>query len=161
MRELNCQDVVNPGGAAVKMPMQTSAGKVVTKSNSGVDVIGCKSGNGSVTRNCAVLYSDFSTEQQPASAGFSELCSPWQLLSVRQARNSKPGTDSRRQCEVIGSQAKAANTNSMFFNDRTTIIDSGTALSVQTKTFRPQHNIAEIQHFLSRIQPTCLHVVFL
>jgi len=119
------------------MPMLTSAGKVFAKSNSGVDVIGCKSGDGSVTRNCSVLYSDFSTEQHPASsgAGFCELGSPWQLLSVRQARNSKPGTDSSRQCEVIGSQAKAANTNRMFFNDHTTIIDSETAISVQSNLF--------------------------
>ena len=122
MRELNCQDLVSPGGAAVRMPMLTSAGKVFAKSSSGTDESGNKSGDGIVTRSCADLYSDFSTKQHPAASGC-EVCSPWQLLSVTQARKSKPGTASSLQCMLMPSQAKAANTNRMFLNDRTSIID--------------------------------------
>ena len=122
MRELNCQDVVNHGGAAVRMPTLTSGGKVFAKSGSGTVEIASKCADGSVTRNCSVLYSDFSTKQHPAASGC-EVCSPWQLLSVTQARKSKPGTASSLQCMLMPSQAKAANTNRMFLNDRTSIID--------------------------------------
>ena len=124
MRELNCQDAISPGGAAVKMPMLTSAGNVFARSSIGTDEIASNCGDGSVTRNCSVRYSDFSTEQHPASSDFSECCSSWQLLSVGQARNSRPGIASNRQCMVIGSQAKAASTNKMFPNDRTMLLIS-------------------------------------
>ena len=137
MRELNCQDVGNSGGAAVRMPTLTSGGKVFAKSGSGTVEIASKCADGSVTRNCSVLYSDFSTEQHPASSGaeFCELCSPWQLLSVRQARKSKPGTASSLQCMLMPSQAKAANTNRMFLNDRTPSIDARRTRNVQSNYF--------------------------
>ena len=124
MRELNCQVAANPGGSAVRMPMLTSAVNLSARSGSSEAENASKCGEGSVTRNCSVRYSDFSIEQHPASSGFSELCSSWQLLSVGQARNSKPGRDSRRQCMVIDSEAKAASTNKMFPNDRTVLLIS-------------------------------------
>ena len=134
MRELNCQDLVSPGGAAVKMPMLTSAGNVFARSRSGVEQSSAKSGAGSIRRVELSLYSDFSTAQHPASSGaeLCEFCSPWQLLSVRQARNSKPGTASKRQCMLMPSQAMADMTNRMFFNDRTTSIDARKAGYVQS-----------------------------
>ena len=129
MRELNCQDLVSPGGAAVRMPMLTSAGKVFAKSSSGTDESGNKSGDGIVTRSCADLYWDFSAAQHPVSQCESGLLSG---AAVWQARNSKPGTDSNWQCMDIDSQAKAVSANQMFLKDRTTSIDARKAIYVQS-----------------------------
>lgn len=152
MRELNCQEVVRLGGAVVRTPTNTSGGKVFTKSSSGTGEIASNCGLGSVTRNCSVLYWDFSTEQHPELSGveFCEPCLLWQLVSIKQARTLKPGTDSSWQCEVIGSQTKAANTKKMFLNDRTTIIDARKAAYVQSNLFHldPVHPLgSKLSHY--------------
>ena len=67
VREVNCQVLSNCGGAAVRIPKLTSAGKVFARVKSGADEIGSMSGDGSDTRSCSDLYSDFSAEQQPLS----------------------------------------------------------------------------------------------
>ena len=64
------------------------------------------------------LYSDFSTKQHPSSLR-SERCSLWQSLSVRQARNSRPGTLSNWQCADTGSQRNAASAKKTFLKYRT------------------------------------------
>ena len=56
MREANCQVLSNCGGAAVRIPKLTSSGKEFAGGNIGVRAIGSKSGDGSVRRNCSLLY---------------------------------------------------------------------------------------------------------
>lgn len=64
MREENCQVVGNSGGAAVRVPTLTSAGKEFAMSRIGENEIGNKSGDGSFRRCCSLLYCDFSAAQQ-------------------------------------------------------------------------------------------------
>lgn len=127
VRERKCQVVGNSGGAAVRMPTETSAGRLCVASRIGVRTAGRKMGDASVARCCSDLYCDFSTEQQPPSLQW-----PWEFwLVVAHRRNSKPGTDSSWQCAETGSQIKAASAKTMFLKYRTPIMDARRTTNVQ------------------------------
>ena len=130
MRKINCQRLGSSGGATVKASRLAWTDKIFAKSR-----IGANESGRSVRRCRSVLYWDFSTEQHPVSSR-SELCSSWQSLSVGQARNSRLGTVSNRQCMVIGSQATANRTTNMFLKDRTPDMDTQSARYVQSNLFR-------------------------
>jgi hypothetical protein len=56
VRETKCQVLSNCGGAAVRMPKLTSAGKEFAGVNNGVIEVGNKFGDGSFMRSCPLLY---------------------------------------------------------------------------------------------------------
>lgn len=129
VREAKCQVLSNCGGAAVRMPRLTSAGRsVAARGGTGAKESGSRSGVGMVRRRYSARYCDFSTVQQllQSLAGWCV-----SAVSTEQRRNSKPGTDSSWQCAEMGSQIKAARANTMFLNRRTRNIDTQSATSVQ------------------------------
>ena len=123
VRERKCRAWINSGGAAVRIPTLTSAGKLFAASKTGANVIGNKSGDGSVRRSCSTLYWDFSAEQQPHSPQ-SVLEPRGDCTSVAQRRNSRPGIVSSWQCAEAGSQMKATSAKKVFLKKRTHNMDA-------------------------------------
>lgn len=68
VREENCQVVGNSGGAVVRIPTQTSAGNVFGRVKTGGVATTSKSREDCETGACSAVYSERSTEQQPASS---------------------------------------------------------------------------------------------
>lgn len=114
-RETKCQTLTKSGGAAVRTPKLTSAGKEFVTSKTGASATGSKSGDEILRRCESDLYCDFSTVQHPSSVQLPLGFGP----SEAHRRNSRPGTDSSSQCTVAGSQMTSASRENIFVKRRT------------------------------------------
>lgn len=118
MRRANCQHAGMTGGEVFGHgPKDRTCGNRVSKAQrlAGGSAANVSVSGGTVTGFQAEKYLADSTEQQPSSLQGVLVERPSSVWSALQMRNSKPGTDSSRQCEFSGTQTSASSITSVVF----------------------------------------------